>query len=70
MFELVRFSSGGAWQGTRLPSADLDEAIRLARDLIKGDDPLSVIEVRRDGHAVFTIGVGWTSCPARDPSSH
>ena len=70
MLELLRFSAGGAAIGTRLPSADLEDAIRQARDLIRHDDPLSVVEVRRDGETVFAVGLGWTSRAAQPAPEH
>jgi hypothetical protein len=61
MFELLRFSGGGAASGTAAPLANLEDAIRVARDLIRSEDPLSLVEVRDDGVTVLTVGSGWTS---------
>jgi len=69
-FELVR--SGCGWPkncpltcgGRRTCSAffsgDLEHAIGRARELIQ-DEPLAVVEVRRNGHSLCSVGYGWTS---------
>jgi hypothetical protein len=61
MFELLRFSSGGAIFRQNLQSVDLEEAIRRARELMTDDDQMSVVEVRDNGETVSTVDRGWIS---------
>lgn len=75
IFELVRFGCGGqkpckfgcggSRSCTRLATGDLEDAIRLARELIE-EDPLNVVEVRHEGRFECTIGQGWMSRRAPD----
>jgi hypothetical protein len=70
IFELVRYGCGGekpcrfgcgeSRSCTRQTSGELDDAIRLARELID-EDPLNVIEVRCEGAFECTVGQGWMS---------
>lgn len=70
MFELMRFGCNGAKRcrfecggprSCRLTAdGTLDQAIRAARDLLD-EDPLNVVEVRRNGVTLCTVGAGWVS---------
>jgi len=59
-FELVWFGCGDEKPCKRLASGDLEDAIRIARELMD-DDPMNVVEVRRDGKFQCSIGKGWMS---------
>jgi hypothetical protein len=59
-FELLRFGRGGLERPSRRVTCGLDEAIATARTLVV-DDPLRVVEVRRRGETLCTVGQGWVS---------
>ena len=76
MFDLVRFGCGGVGSCQfgcggptsckRLSAGGLEDAIRLARELLD-DDSLSVIEVRDGEQTICTVGQGWISRWRRPP---
>jgi hypothetical protein len=69
-YELVRsgcgwprscpFKCGGPDSCRAHLSGELQQAIRRARELSR-DDPLAVVEVRHQGHTLYTVGYDWTS---------
>lgn len=76
MFELMRFGCNGAKRcrfdcggpsSCRVTAnGTLDQAIRAARELLD-EDPLNVVEVRRNGVTLCTVGAGWVSRKAPPP---
>jgi hypothetical protein len=59
-FELFRFGRGASELRQGSVTGALDEAIAAARALVV-DDPLHVVEVRRRGETLCTVGQGWVS---------
>lgn len=63
MFELVPYVQGGRWLPAKGASVCLEDAVNRARDLISSDEAIYLVEIRKSGAVLASVGIQWLSRP-------